>query len=74
MCITVITQSMQKKAQFIYLEQFPLKDDNKAIDITRKDKRQSRHMKALSDIKLDFRAAERSQSFILSKAVPEPMR
>lgn len=47
---------------------------NKTIDNTRRDKRQSRLMKGLSDIKLDFGAAERSQSFILPKAVPEPMR
>lgn len=36
--------------------------------------RQSRLMESLSDIKLDFRAVERSQSFTLPTAVPEPMR
>lgn len=36
--------------------------------------RQSTLMEGLSDIKLDFRPAERSQSFTLPTAVPEPMR
>lgn len=50
----------------------PLKKNHNQPD--KEVQRQSTLMEGLSDIKLDFRPAERSQSSTLPTAVPEPMR
>lgn len=49
MCKMMLTESMS-----VSISQFALKHMNKAMDNTRRDERQSRLMKGLSDIRLDL--------------------